>query len=56
MIARGLLVGFDPDLIRHTITTVTLAATATAIALALGLARRDRGAHGARHARERLPR
>jgi iron(III) transport system permease protein len=36
-IARGLLVGFDPALVRHTITTVVLAAAATAIALALGL-------------------
>ena len=36
MVARGLLVGFDHDLIRHTITTIVLAGTATAIALALG--------------------
>jgi iron(III) transport system permease protein len=36
-IVRGLLVGFDPALVRHTITTVVLAATATAIAVALGL-------------------
>ena len=37
VIVRGLLVGFDPALVRHTITTVVLAATATTIALALGL-------------------
>jgi len=37
VIVRGLLVGFDPALVRHTITTIVLAATATAIALALGL-------------------
>ena len=37
VIARGLIVGFDPNLIRHTLTTVVLAAAATAIALALGL-------------------
>jgi iron(III) transport system permease protein len=37
VIVRGLLVGFDPALVRHTITTVVLAATATAIALVLGL-------------------
>lgn len=34
---RGLLLGFDPDLLRYTATTVTLAATATAIAIGLGL-------------------
>jgi iron(III) transport system permease protein len=34
---RGLLVGFDPDLVRHTLTTVALAASATVIAIALGL-------------------
>lgn len=34
---RGLLAGFDPDLLRYTATTVTLAATATAIAIGLGL-------------------
>jgi iron(III) transport system permease protein len=34
---RGLITGFDPDLLRYTATTVTLAATATAIAIALGL-------------------
>ncbi len=38
VIQRGLLIGFDHDLIRHTLTTVTLAATATAIAITLGLA------------------
>jgi iron(III) transport system permease protein len=37
VIARGLLLGFDPELIRHTLTTVILAAAATALALALGL-------------------
>ena len=37
VIARGLIVGFDPSLIRHTFTTLVLAAAATAIALALGL-------------------
>lgn len=34
---RGLLTGFDPDLLRFAATTVTLAATATAIAIGLGL-------------------
>jgi iron(III) transport system permease protein len=34
---RGLLVGFDTSLLRHTATTVVLAAIATACALALGL-------------------
>ena len=37
VIARGLLVGFDPALARHTLTTILLAAAATAIVLALGL-------------------
>jgi iron(III) transport system permease protein len=37
VIVRGLIVGFDPSLIRHTVTTVVLAAAATVIALALGL-------------------
>jgi iron(III) transport system permease protein len=36
VVARGLLVGFDPDLIRHTMTTIVLAGTATVIAVALG--------------------
>ena len=36
VIARGLLVGFDPELVRHTLTTVALAAGATAIVIALG--------------------
>jgi iron(III) transport system permease protein len=36
VIARGLLVGFDPDLVRHTINTILLAAAATTVALALG--------------------
>jgi iron(III) transport system permease protein len=36
VIARGLLVGFDRELIRHTITTVSLAGAATIIAVALG--------------------
>ncbi len=34
---RGLITGFDSDLLRYTVTTVTLAATATAVAIALGL-------------------
>jgi iron(III) transport system permease protein len=38
VIARGLLVGFDPSLIRHTFTTVTLSAVATAICVGIGLA------------------
>jgi len=38
VVHRGLVVGFDPDLWRHTLTTVILATTATAIVLALGLA------------------
>jgi iron(III) transport system permease protein len=38
VIARGLLVGFDPDLIRHALMTVALAGAATAIVLALGFA------------------
>ncbi len=38
VVARGLLVGFDTSLIRHTITTVTLSAIATAICVGLGLA------------------
>lgn len=38
VIQRGLLFGFDRDLVGHTLTTVTLAASATAIAIALGLA------------------
>jgi iron(III) transport system permease protein len=37
VIVRGLLVGFDADLIRHTVTTVVLAGSATAIAIGLGL-------------------
>lgn len=36
VIARGLLTGFDPDLVRHTLNTILLAAAATAAALALG--------------------
>ncbi len=50
VIQRGLLTGFDPDLVRHTVTTVSLAATATAIAIGLGLA----AAIAARMARDRL--
>jgi iron(III) transport system permease protein len=50
VIQRGLLTGFDPDLLRHTFTTVSLAATATAIAIGLGLA----AAIAARMARDRL--
>ncbi len=38
VIARGLLIGFDTSLIRHTITTVTLSAVATAICVGIGLA------------------
>jgi iron(III) transport system permease protein len=34
---RGLITGFDPDLLRYTATTVTLAAAATGIAIPLGL-------------------
>lgn len=37
VIRRGLLTGFDPDLVRYTLITVTLAATATLIAIGLGL-------------------
>ncbi len=36
VIVRGLLVGFDTDLFRHAITTITLASTATAMTLLLG--------------------
>ena len=36
VIVRGLLVGFDTDLFRHALTTVTLASTATAVTLLLG--------------------
>jgi iron(III) transport system permease protein len=36
VIARGLLVGFDPALIRHTSNTVLIAACATALTLLLG--------------------
>ncbi|MGE3144216.1 MAG: ABC transporter permease [Pseudorhodoplanes sp.] len=38
VIQRGLLIGFDPQLVDHTLTTVALAAVATAIAVAIGLA------------------
>jgi iron(III) transport system permease protein len=38
VIIRGLLVGFDPELVRHTLTTIGLAAAATAAALVIGLA------------------
>jgi len=38
VVRRGLLVGFDPALFRHTLTTVALAATATATVIVLGLA------------------
>lgn len=37
VIARGLVTGFDPELLRHTVVTVLLAAAATVCALALGL-------------------
>jgi iron(III) transport system permease protein len=36
VLVRGLLVGYDTDLVRHALTTVFLASTATAITLALG--------------------
>jgi iron(III) transport system permease protein len=38
VVMRGLLVGFDPALFRHTLTTVALAATATVAVIVLGLA------------------
>ena len=38
VVRRGLLVGFDPALFPHTLTTVALAATATATVIVLGLA------------------
>jgi iron(III) transport system permease protein len=38
VVQRGLLVGFDPDLIRPALTTVALAAAATALVLAIGFA------------------
>ncbi len=50
VIQRGLIAGFDPDLIRHTWTTVSLAATATVTAIVLGLA----AAIAARMARDRF--
>ncbi len=34
--ARGLIAGFDPDLVRHTLSTILLAAAATLAALVLG--------------------
>ncbi len=37
VVLRGLITGFDPDLLRYTAVTVALAATATAIAIVLGL-------------------
>ncbi len=55
VIVRGLLVGFDADLIRHTMTTVVLAGSATAIALGARPRRGDRGAIGAAAARRGLP-
>jgi iron(III) transport system permease protein len=36
VIIRGLLVGFDPNLIRHTVSTIMIAGSATALTLALG--------------------
>jgi iron(III) transport system permease protein len=36
VIVRGLLVGFESELVRHTVTTVTLAGAATALTLLLG--------------------
>jgi iron(III) transport system permease protein len=38
VVMRGLLVGFDPALFRHTLTTVALAASATVAVIVLGLA------------------
>ena len=38
VVARGLLFGFDPSLVRHTISTVTFALAATVVALLLGFA------------------
>jgi iron(III) transport system permease protein len=38
VVLRGLLVGFDPGLLWHTLTTVTLAAAATVLTLMVGLA------------------
>jgi iron(III) transport system permease protein len=36
VVVRGLIVGFDPDLVRHTLNTILLAAAATVAALVLG--------------------
>jgi iron(III) transport system permease protein len=36
VVVRGLLLGFDPGLVRHTFNTVLIAACATALTLALG--------------------
>src|SRR5262249_35844144 len=36
VLGRGLLTGFDTDLVRHALTTVALASAATAITLTLG--------------------
>lgn len=36
VLVRGLLVGYDTDLVPHALTTIALASTATAITLALG--------------------
>jgi iron(III) transport system permease protein len=36
VVLRGLLIGFDTDLVRHVVTTVSLASAATAITLVLG--------------------
>ncbi len=36
VVSRGLLIGFDPSLFRHTLTTVAIAAGATALTLVLG--------------------
>jgi len=36
VVVRGLIVGFDPDLVRHTLNTILLAAAATCVALVLG--------------------
>ena len=38
VLTRGLLVGFDPALWRHTLTTLTLAAAATVLVVLLGVA------------------
>ena len=56
VIARGLLVGFDTSLIRHTITTVTARRDRHGYLRRHRFRRGDRGAHGARPPRRHLPR